>query len=376
MRNCSGIILSSGNEKDFGPLVENRPDYMIPFGGRYRIIDFCLSNMANFNVSHVMLYAGSNIRSTIDHISDGSDWELNRRSNGLLINPRFQNPQTGKHSNIHTYFDSLPFYEKKAHDNLYIEDPMAISKVNLQRAYHAFLEGDYDILILYSEENDEDGRYNGMNKLILDENGRLINIGYNLGTNPNIELQIGRYFIKNKVFINLIKDAVEKGNATTLIQAVLNNKNRLKIGTYKVESRLFFIHDIDSYYHANMSLLNADVYNEIFNNNGMVYTKSKDEPSTLYSESARMSNSLVANGCIIEGEVENSVLFRGVHIHKNAIIRNCIINQGTEIEENAVCVNTITDKNAVVGTGVTVAGSSNNPYVIGKGQVINNPGII
>lgn len=108
----------------------------------------------------------------------------------------------------------------------------------------------------------------------------------------------------------------------------------------------------------------------------MVYTKSKDEPSTLYAETAKMSNSLVANGCIIEGEVENSVLFRGVHIHKNAIIRNCIINQGTEIEENAVCVNTITDKNALIESGVTVAGSSNNPYVIGKNQVINNPGLL
>lgn len=376
MKNCSGIILSPGNNEDFGPLVKTRPDYMIPFGARYRIIDFCLSNMANFNVSHVMLYAGSNIRSTIDHISDGSDWELNRRSNGLLINPRVENSQTGKHSDVETFFGSLPFYENMAHENLYIENPMAISKVNLQEAYNTFIEGDYDILILYSEENDKDGRYNGMNKLILDENGRLINIGYNLGTNPKIELQIGRYFIKNKVFIDLVKDAMEKGNANNLIQAVLNNKTRLKIGTYKVESKLFYIHDIDSYYHANMALLDAESYREVFHKNGMVYTKSKDEPSTLYTETAKMSNSLVANGCIIEGEVENSVLFRGVHIHKNAIIRNCIINQGTEIEENAVCVNTITDKNALVGSGVTVAGSANNPYMIGKDQVITNPGLV
>ncbi len=376
MKNCSGIILSPGYEDGLGSLVKTRPDYMIPFGGRYRIIDFALSNMANYNVSHVMLYAGRNIRSTIDHISDGSDWELNRRSNGLLINPVVEDAHSGRHSDMETYFESLPFYEHQARENLYLENPMCLAKINLQTAYNYFEEGDYDILILYSEEQDDQGQYSGMNKLILDQSGRLINIGYNLGTNPKIELQIGRFFIKNKVFIDLVKDAKEKGNARTILQAVLNNRSRLKIGTYRVESRILFIHDIRSYYQANMALLDEAVYAEIFEKNGMVYTKSKDEPSTLYTDEADLNNVLVANGCMIEGKVENSILFRGVHVHKNAIVRNCIINQETEIMENAVCVNTITDKNAMIGEGVTVAGAVNNPYVIGKWDQIENPGLI
>lgn len=372
MRTCSGIIISPGESKAFGTLAKTRPDYMLPFGGRYRLIDFALSNMANYNISHVMLFAGNNVRSTLDHIGNGSDWELNRRKNGLLINPRSYDEYTKHPSPIYTYYDSIPFFTKVAHQNIYVEDPMILAKPNIRRAYEEFLENDYDVMILYKQVEDQQGYYNGMKKLVLDDDGRFLNIGYNLGTKPVVDMGIGRTFIKTKVFIDLVNDAIENGNANTIMKAIQNHKNRLKIGTYKVDGHVQFIYDINSYYRSNMVLLDAEKYNELFYEGGMVYTKAKDEPSTLYTETAKSSNSLIANGCIIEGQVENSIIFRGVHVHKNSIVRNCILNQDAVVEEDAVCVNTITDKDAIIGKGVTIAGAINNPFVVSKGQKIRN----
>lgn len=370
MRNCAGIIISAQQGNRYGTLSETRPDYMLPFGGRYRVIDFALSNMANYDLSNVMLYAGKNVRSTLDHIADGKNWGLNRRNNGLLINPPSFDELRRQNSEILTYFDSLKHFEAMECEHIYIENPMYMAKVNINEAYHQFMDGDYDVLLPFKTVNDLEARYYGMHKLILDNNGQLINIGINLGTETMFNLFLSRVFIKAKVFIDLIKDAIEKGNAQTIVHAILNNKNRLKIGAYEVKSHVEVIRDTATYYQANMNLLDHEVYREMFYKGGMVYTKSKDEPSALYKETANARNSLIANGCMIEGQVENSIIFRGVHIHKNAIVRNCILFQKTEIGENAVLINAITDKYSRIGAEVTLVGSSSNPYVVAKNELI------
>lgn len=373
MKNCNGVIFSPEQDRDFGDLVSDRPNYMLPFGCRYRIIDFALSNMTNYNLSDVLLYAGSNIRSTLDHVGDGSNWEMNRRDRGLVINPVTFNEGSNIISEIETYFKSISYYEHSEQEHIYIENPMVIAKVNLKDAYDAFVDNDYDVMVLYKPVHDEMGYYNGMRKLILDhENGHFINVGYFLGTDPAVNLLIGRMFIKREVFLHIVKHSVENGSAATLLQGILNHKNRLKIGAYQVQCEIEPIFDVDSYYRANMHLLNPEIYDEIFYQGGMVYTKSKDEPSTIYRDSSKPIHSLVANGCIIAGQVENSIIFRGVQIGKNAIVRNCIINQGTIIRENAVCVNVITDKYAMIEEGVTIAGAVTHPFLVGKDEIISN----
>ncbi len=370
MKNCSGIIISSNERKDYGALSKTRPDYMLPYGGRYRIIDFALSNMSNYKMSTVMLYAGRNVRSTLDHIGDGKNWELNRRSNGLMINPPSFDELTHEQSELHTFYDSLPHFQFSKTEHIYIENPMAIAKVNLQKAYEEYLDKDYDALLMYESVSDQENLYYGMYKLILDSDHRLVNVGMNLGIHTDFNLYFGRLFIKKKVFLDLVTDSMEKGNAQTLIQAIAANKSRLKIGCYDVNCHVEIICDINSYYQSNLRLLDPRIYQELFYQGGLVYTKSKDEPSALYKEGAQVANSLIANGCIIDGQVENSILFRGVYVHKNAIVRNCILFQKTDVSKDAVVINTITDKYAQIGEGITVAGAVSNPYLVAKSEKI------
>lgn len=374
MRDCIGIIISGryGQPvKDrFGALSENRPDYMLPFAGRYRIIDFALSSLSNYNLYKVMLYAGDNIRSTLDHIGDGKSWELNRRNNGLFINPPVYN-SLNQINPIQVFNDSISFYEETSAPYVHIMNPMIISKTDMSEAFDEFKENDYDVQLFYKDVNDEEGKYANMRKLILDESGKFINVGMNLGTNKKFSLYLDRLFIKKELFIKLVRQSLENGDATTLIQAISNYKSRLKIGVYKVETPIMLVDDINSYYDANMGLLNSETYDELFFRDGMVYTKSKDEPSALYDNDASVQNSLVANGCNIDGRVENSILSRGVQIHKNAIVRNCILNEKTIVKENAVLVNVITDKKAVIEAGVTLAGAQVQPYVIAKDEIVS-----
>lgn len=374
MKDCIGIINSNyggySDNRDFGALSESRPDYMIPFGGRYRIIDFALSALSNYSMSRVMLFGGNNIRSTLDHVGDGKNWEMNRRNNGLFINPP---SKTWEHhpSVIQTYYDAIPFFEESNGANVHIMNPMMITKADLEEAYQRFLQQDDDVMLFYKNMEDHEGLYTNMKKLILDENHEFINMGINLGTNAAFPLYLERLFIKRSVFADLVKRSLERGSATTLIEAINNEKNRLNIGVYEVTAPVLVIHDIYSYFQANMSLLDQNLYQEIFYRDNMIYTKSKDEPSTLYSDTAHVHNSLVANGCMVEGQVENSILFRGVHVKKGAIVRNSILNENTTVGADAVVVNTITDKQAVIETGVTLAGAYAHPFVVGKKEVIS-----
>lgn len=367
MEKCIGVINSEITNETFGTLCGTRPDYMLPYGGRYRIIDFSLSTITNNKISRVVVYGGTHLRSTLDHIGNGQPWELNRRRNGLFIFPKIFDEGRFQDSDIVKYYRTLPFYEDSDASSIYMDNPMTIVNVNLKAAYEKFVKENLDVLFIYKMERDDEGKYLNTNKLILDRDGDLVNIGVNLGTENTINLFLGKFFIKRQIFIDLVKDSIEKSNAQTLRKAILNNKDKLKIGVMETESHVEIIRDVRSFYEANMNLLKPQIYKEVFFSGNMIYTKSKDEPSAIYMENSKVNNSLIANGCMIDGFVDNSIVFRGVKIGKNTIVRNSIIMQKSIIGSESVVVNCIADKNSAIADGVTVVGNPMAPYIVQKG---------
>lgn len=369
MENCLGIINIGENEGYFGSLCKNRPVYMLPFGGRYRLIDFTISNMVNYGIRTVAVYTGQKIRSTMDHLGNGKPWDLNRRFNGLFLFPPIQKP-FGRNGDIAELFSTLGFFEQAKEENVLIVHPNNIGSVNLNEAYKQFIETDADITLFYKKQVDQWGEYINCDKILLNRDNEFINMGLNLGTEKKFNMYIGMGFIKKKVLMEIVKKSMESGDANFLKQAVLINRDRYKINTYEFKGHMEYINNIKSYYDANLNLLNKDVSQELFFGGGPVYTKAKDEPSTLYTETSKVQNSLIANGCIIEGTVENSVIFRGVKVGKNAIVKNSILMQKSEVHENAIVVNTIMDKYASIDKGIRIAGSSLMPYVVEKSQKV------
>lgn len=370
MQNCIGVILGEMSSEKYGSLSKTRPAYMLPYGGRYRLIDFTLSNMANNDFSNVLLYAGTNMRSTLDHVGNGKPWELNRRRSGLVIFPSKYNADERDIDEIEICYNTLPFYENAKEETIYFVDPMIIDKEDLTEPYEKYKEEDYDVLLFYKDIEDSLGKYIGERKLIFNNEGELSNIGINLGTEEKFSMLVRLGFVKKDIFIDIIKKTKENRSEKKLVDAIANKIGKLKVGLYKQGEEIEIIRDLKDFYESSMRLLDKDKYNSIFYENGVVLTKSKDEPSARYGETSNVSNSLVANGCIIEGQVENSIIFRGVTIEKDAIVKNSILFENTVIEKDAVVINVITDKLVTIKEGVSLVGSYDNPYVIEKNLVI------
>lgn len=371
MDNCFGIINQMTTEEDFGSLCKNRPVYMLPYASRYRIVDVAISNMVNNGIKSIAIYTGEKIRSAMDHLSDGKSWSLNSRFQGLFLYPPLkQSSSIEKLGDIAELYSTLDFFEILKEENALVIDPSVIFMNNLEEAYNEFLESDSDITLLYVKKSDESGEHVNTDKLHLDEDGYVNNIGINLGTEKDFNMFINSIIIKKETLIKLIKETVEKGNANSLKDAIIKNKNILKINAFELKGLVQVIKDTSSYYNANLNLLNKENFEELFCNNGRVMTKTKDEPPTIYRQNPKVKNSLIANGSDIEGDVENSIIFRGVKIEKGAIVKNSIIMQKSIIRQGAVVVNSIIDKYAEIEEEVSLVGSVNQPYIVGKYGVV------
>lgn len=371
MDKCIGIISGANIENNFGNLCIHRPVYMLPYGGRYRLIDFAISNMVNHGIKTIAVYTGEKIRSTMDHLGDGKPWDLNRRFSGLILFPPITHDFTlNRFGDVPQFYSTMDFFRQTREKYILLVHPNILAKVDLTSAFKYFRETDADMTLFYKKQQDPWGQYINSDKMTINEDGTLDNIGINLGTEETFNMFLKMGFIKKDVFMKLVMESIEKGNADYLMDAVIKNKDKHKINTFEFRGHVENIRNLKSFYDANMNLLKKKVAAEMFYERGTVLTKTKDEPSTLYTETSDVQNSLVANGCIIEGHVENSIIFRGVKIGKGAVVKNSVIMQKSEIGENALVVNSILDKDAIIGDDVRIAGSALMPYVVQKKQIL------
>ncbi|WP_243343217.1 glucose-1-phosphate adenylyltransferase subunit GlgD [Anaerococcus sp. AGMB09787] len=367
MPNIVALIYSSEfNESNYGELCKLRPDYMLPFGGRYRIIDFALSNLTNHDISRVILCSDRMLRSTIDHIGNGKSWELNRRNGGLLIN----SSGTSKYSEIETYYDTIRYFEDHNSEYVYIKNPMYINKEDITDAYEKMKDEDLDCLIFSTKTVDEDGNYLNRKIISSDENGKPQSVGINLGISDEIDLFLGSFMIKTEVFLRVLRLAMERDSKMSLLNAIFTLGGDLNIDFYREDKGFEIISDTNSFFDANLRLLDREVFNELFYQDGLVYTKSKDEPSTSYTKESQVRNSLIANGAIIKGQVENSIIFRGVTIGKGAVVKNSVIFQDTDIGDGAILNFVITDKRTKISKDTRLFGNRSHPFVTNKNEVL------
>lgn len=371
MQNILALIYSSEFvESNYDSLCKYRPDYMLPFGCRYRIIDFALSNISNYNITSAILYGSQNLRSTLDHVADGRSWELNRRSGGLMINPPVLN-KFGTANELETYYNTMRYFAYNKREYVYITNPMYITKVDISDAYEKMRSNDYDCMIFSKTLKDEYGFYLNRRIINLDEDDEPISVGTNLGLQDEIELFTGSILMKKELFMDILTYSLERRNVDNVLDAIFKYPKDINKGLYRSDKSLQVIMDTLSYYEASRKILDRDYFNELFYENGLVYTKSKDEPSAEYLGNPTVKNSLVANGCIIEGEVENSIIFRGVKIKKGAVVKNSIIFQGSEVGAGSILNNVITDKETVIADHIHLFGNRMHPFLTEKGEHIS-----
>ncbi len=367
MYSTLGIIAPTYDDSAFNSLTRSRNLSMLPYGCRYRLIDLPLSNMTAHGIRSVAVYTGKKIRSYMDHLNMGAPWNLNRRFNGLfLFPPTVSEDELNKYGEIAEFQSTVKYFEQAKETYVLYMRPGILTKVDLTALQEKLLEADADAAVVYKKVEDEAMAYAGAQSLFFNEDGSPENLGYHFGSDKTVRLYMNMILLKKSVFLHLVRRALERGDISTLEDMLFHYKKKLRIIGYEYEGFFEKIDSVKSYYDANMRLLDPEYFQEVFYDGGRVYTKTKDEPSSFYTKTAEVVNSLSANGAFIDGSVTNSLLFRGVVVEEGAVVKNAIIMQECRIEKDAVVVNAILDKNVLVGEGEHLIGSAQSPYVIEK----------
>ena len=370
---CMGLInLDKKGNPNINILNYARPLASTPIAGRYRIIDFVLSNMVNSGIGNVGIYAKEKYRSLTDHLGSGKDWDLNRKKGGLYIfspeNTKYNNNYGFKTGDVYTILANIDYIEKSKEEYILIAPGYMLCSIDYKEALKYHKQSKNDITVIYKHVTNTDEDFLGCMTLNMDSNGRVLNIGGNIGAFPSANISMETYIMKRVDFIKCIYRIASLGTHSYFEDYIKKEISNIQVGGFEFKNYLKCINSIQSYAEASKQILKKDVSTELFNLERKIFTKDKSQSPTIYMKNAEVRNSFVATGCKIDGIVENSILFRKVEIGKDAVLKNCVIMQNCKIEPGVVLENVIFDKNIRVSKGKQLKGDKDYPMVIEKNQ--------
>jgi len=372
MDELMGIINLSEAEENLGDLSCSRPLAAVPFAGRYRLIDFVLSNMVNSGITNVGIFIQHKYRSLMDHLRSGKEWDLARKRDGLFILPPAytNNPMQIQRGDVENFYSNLDYIYKSRQKYVVIAGPEMVTNLDYRQALDFHKSIGADITVLYTKTHCSTNDCVGANVVEMDENSQVISRQEYKNHQADQNISMKTFIMERTLLIELVKDCISHGDYDFIKHCIIKNINKYKVFGYHHQGYVARISSIQNYFKHSMELLNPQIWQELFFKTGLIYTKVKDEPPAKYMNEADVSNALIATGCYIEGRVENSILFRGVKVHKGAYIKNSIIMQKCEIGPGAILENVICDKDVCITTNKQLKGECNYPLIIKKGQVI------
>lgn len=365
-----GIIFSNMHDEMLRELTGVRTMGSVPFGGRYRLIDFPLSNMVNSGISKVGVITKSNYQSLMDHLGSGKAWDLARKTGGLFILPPFGVVSSGFYqSRVEALYGIRQFLQHSSEEYVMVSDCDVVANIDLEKFIDRHIESGAKISFLCKR-----GEYSSKRGDVLvfdtDADSRVTDILISPEDSGGKLHSLNMYIIEKQYLMDVVADAMSR-NYTSLYRDVFQKVFREeKICAYEFEGFSAVIDSMPGYVRANMALLNAEVRAQLFDRTRPIYTKIRDEMPVKYGLGAKVSNSLIADGCTIEGTVENSIVFREVKIGKGARVTNSIIMQGGVIGEDAVLDYVTTDKNVVIRPGRNFMGFESYPVFLPKGETV------
>lgn len=373
MKNVMGIIYTGEKDEFLRELTILRAIAALPIAGRYRIIDFLISSMVNSNINNVGVIMQKNYHSLMDHLGSGKEYDLHGKNDGLFILPPFLTRENvGVYKGLLDALRSnMSYLRRSKQEYVIVTNSLFVINGKFNGMFDLHVQKDADITMMYSKEPDiqrsESGAY-----LNIDDDNNVIDIQVT-PTNPsypNTSLEF--YMLKRELLIDLVTEATSHGYhsfISDILQRAVREKS-MKIVAYEFKNKPYLIDSIPAYFNANMALLDYNNRREMFWGDSTVYTKVRDEMPGRIKSSAKVANSLIADGTIIEGEVSDSVIFRGVKIDEGAVVKNCVIMQDAHIERGVILENCILDKETVIKTGGRLIGPKSYPIVIAKRMVV------
>ena len=370
-----GLVYAGEQNMNLIELASLRSVGALPIGGRYRVIDFQLSNMVNSGIRNVGVIAQRNYHSLMDHLGSGKEWDLSRKNDGLFILTPFDTSEnTGYYRGLcDSLKNSMGFVRRAKQQYCLLSGSYTIFNTTYNDMMRFHIDKNADITVLYNDQTHlpevQEERFHDL-RLHLDADGRVTEMEHNSLLPSSNLAGMDAYIIRKDLLEYLVERAISQGKYGFIQDVLVPNTKRLKIYGYQHKGYVGRLNSVSSYFHMNMQLLSSDVQKQLFHTGHPVYTKIKDEVPAKYSATAKVKNSLIANGCVIEGTVENSVLFRSCFVGKGTTLKNSIVMQDSEIYQNCWLENAILDKRVNIRSGRRLIGNENYPVIIKKGAIV------
>ncbi len=369
LNNTFGIILTGAGDASLNELTRARSIAALPIAGRYRMIDVVLSNLVNAGIENVGVITQRNYHSIMDHLSSGKEWDLSRKRDGLFILPPYASSENrGTYTGLLDALRSnINYIRRSSQKYVLICGSDTLYNVDFNAMMEAHMQSKADITLLYHRSHAPSV---GMSYLGMDKDGRVDDIEIDPIMPRNQNVFVGTFLMEKALLLYMMDMALAHGKTDLLRDAIQNQLGLYRVYGYEAKGYLGVIDSVQSYFNVNMDLLNNDIRRSIFSGERPVYTKIKDEAPAKYEGEAQARNSLLADGCVIEGTVENCVLFRGVRIGRGAVVKNSIIMQASSIGDGCRLENVILDKNVHIRRDQNLMGTANFPVVVGKNMII------
>ncbi len=374
----AGIVFSNIHDRNIPELTSRRTMASVPFGCRYRFIDFTLSNMVNSNIYTIHVITHYNYQSLMDHIGSGKDWDLARRSGGIKILPPYITAYDNNRNALYaTRLEALKSVHNAINhmkeEYVVMSDCDVICNVDLNDLIrdHIASGADMTLAVKHMTLTPERARISILYES--DENGRITDgLPYPADFSGEADVSLNIVVMSRTYLQQIVLDAIAHDYTSMTRDVILRQREHRNFRVYHYDGYFACVSSLAEYYRCNMELLTNDfARTSLFGEkNRPVYTKIRNSSPTYYSQNSSVRDSLIADGCVIEGTVENSVIFRGVKVSRNSTVRNSILMQDTYVGENVLLNGVITDKNVLIRDGRMLSGCDAQPFYVEKGKMI------
>ena len=375
--NALGILFPNSYDSLVPDLVSERLMASIPFASRYRLVDFILSSMANCGIDNISLIVRRNYHSLMDHLGSGREWDLTRKNGGLnLVPPYAEKTVSIYNGRVEALAGILDFLKEQKEKYVVMADTNLAVNFDFNALIQAHMDSRADVTVAYREEplpGDLTGHRDIGKSLyytLAIDNGRVTKMYMN-SKEPGVQnFSMNIYIIDRELLIDQINTAYVRGQVFFERDILAPQLERLNVQAFRYDGYVARISSMKSYFNENMKMLDDVNVDALFSAGNPIYTKIRDDNPARYINGSKVSNIMAADGCIIEGEVENSILFRGVKVGKGAWVKNCVLMQDTVIEADAGVEYVVTDKNATITRGKIIKGTVTFPVYVAKYQIV------
>ena len=368
--NVMGIIFT--NDASLGELTDKRTMASLPFGGRYRQVDFALSNLSCAGVRHVGVISRHNYQSLMNHIGDGEEWGLELEEGGLeFLTPYAMSVTHTYRGKLESLAHAMDFLEYGADDELVVMiDSAVLSNIDLNKVLAAHVQSGKDITVVTKA-----GVCNG--EKIIDlalklENGEVTDMVVDYAAGEDYLASMDMFVLNKKWMIQQVKEVIARDKFHMDRDLVLGGwqRGKVSVNVYQFEGVALFNESVEEYYYNSLALINKDIRHDVFHGAHPIYTKVRARVPTYYGEGCDIEHFLAADGCMLEGQVKNSVLFRQVTVNKGAEVEDCVIMNDAVIGEGSELKYVILDKNVTVTPGAKLIGTKKNPIIVKRGETV------